>query len=99
MGAQSDEAEKLVKEGVELSSDIMDGIYNSKKKKMIIILLALLVVLAVIVAALWITGYPTYAVTVGIGGIIIIIVLLIYNIRNLQGLKRELDALYHYISY
>ena len=48
---------------------------------------------------LFIAKYPTYAITCGVGGLIILVVLIVYKVKELQALKRELDALYHYISY
>lgn len=99
MGIQNEEADKLVREGVDLSADVMDGIYEAKKKKLITTILIMLAVLAVLVVILFAAHYPTYAVALGVGGLVIIIVILVYQIKGLQALKRELDALYHYISY
>ncbi|MBR1598434.1 MAG: hypothetical protein IJ661_05985 [Lachnospiraceae bacterium] len=99
MAYSLDEAEKLVKEGIELTSDIMDGIYSSKRKKIVVLLVVLLVVLAFGAAGIWIAGYPSYSVAIGVGGVLILIVLMVHGIKKLQGLKRELDALYHYMSY
>ena len=98
MAYSLDEADKLIKEGVELSSDVMKGIYSAKIKKTIFLLLALLALLAFGVIGIWLYGYPNYSVTIGVGGILIIIVLVVHNIKKLQALKRELDALFHYIS-
>ena len=99
MGLNNDEADKLVKEGIDLSSDVMQGIYNVKKKKMITFSLAALVIIGVLTLALCIAGYPAYGIAAGAGGVMIFIVLLVHNLKKLQGLKRELDALQHYISY
>ena len=99
MGIENSDAKKLVQEGIDLSSDVMDGIYKAKKKKLITFAAVFLVVLAVLVIILFIAKYPTYAVTCGVGGMIILVVLIVYKVKELQALKRELDALYHYISY
>ena len=99
MAYSLDEAEKLVKEGIELSSEIMDGIYSSKRKKMVILMAVLLAVFALVSLGIWLAGYPGYSVVVGSGGVLILVVIMMHGIRKLQGLKRELDALFHYMSY
>ncbi|MBR1865048.1 MAG: hypothetical protein IJ801_00920 [Lachnospiraceae bacterium] len=99
MVLSNDKAEKLVKEGIELSFDVINGIQNAKKKKMMTLLLSLAIVLVLIVGVLCLTGHLVYALPVGAVGIIGLVVLFLYNMKALTGLKKELDTLYHYINY
>lgn len=99
MAMKSEKAEQLVQEGISLSFNVMEGIYSEKKKSMTVVFVVLVGVLLLIAAALWISGNLVYAIPVGAGGLIVLIFLLVYDIRQLRALKKELDILYHYINH
>ena len=99
MAVNNDAASKLVQEGMDLSSDIIGGIYASKRRKLITLLISVLIVLAAIIVVLWKVGYLNVAIAVGVAGIIGLALLLIHSVKELHELKRELDALNHYINY
>ena len=99
MVLSNEAADKLVKEGMELSSDIIGGIYDSKRRKKITVLISVFIVLCAIVVVLWKVGYINYAIPVGVAGFIGLVLLLMHDVKELRALKRELDALDHYINY
>lgn len=97
MVIDNEKVNNLVQEGIELSSDIIVGIYASKRRKKITALLSLLIILAAVFVVLWKIDFIRIAAAVLIMGAIGLVMLLIHSIKELRGLKRELDALNHYI--
>lgn len=99
MAIRNNKVEELIQEGIELSFDVISGIRSEKKKKMMTVVMVLAVVLVLLVVVLCITGHPVYAIPLGIAGGIGLGVLLYYNNKQLEGLRKELDTLYHYLNF
>ena len=97
MVTDNEKVNDLIQEGIELSSDIIVGIYASKRRKKITALISLLIVLAAVCVVLWKIDFTRIAVAVLIMGVVGLVMFLIHSIKELHGLKRELDALNHYI--
>lgn len=98
MAISNEKANKLVEEGIDLSSEIIAGIYASKRRKKITILISLLIVLFAVVVVLWKISYVNFAAAIGVAGVISLILLLMHEVKQLRAVKRELNALNHYIK-